>query len=330
MTGRKGERAPARRGALAAVLLALLGLALPAAPAGADPAADWITGLPREPIHVAAWPGGKKVAVCFIFDVEVWGHGQGPNFRSDNAGRDPDVVDEAFRQYAIHWGVPRVARLFKAEGLPLSLAMNAEFPGQEPEVWSQLRGLLPEAPIVAHGLNNSTRLLPLGQGLDAQEAYIRRTLDIFQKYAGQRPRGWSSPSVYPNADTFTASAAAGIRYSLDAMDSDVLSRLKTKAGPLILMPYPPTTVDMGQYLVRFKEARDMERLWIEYIGELVREAAEDPGREATIVTIGIHPFVVGTPNGTAALRRTLDYLKQQKLVWVTDTEAVMAAIGETP
>ena len=321
-----------RRGrfGLGAMTALLLGLGLAAAPAFADPTTDWITGLPREPIHVAAWPGGKKVAVCFIFDVEVWGHGQGPNLRSDNAGRDPDVVDEGFRQYAIHWGVPRVARLFKAESLPLSIAMNAEFPEQEPEVWSQIRSLLPDAPIVAHGLNNSNHLLPLGEGLDAQEAYIRRTLDIFQKYTGQRPRGWSSPAVYPNADTFTASAAAGIRYSLDGMDSDVLSRLTTKAGPLVLMPYPPQPVDMGQYLVRFKDARDMERLWIDYIGELAREAAEDPSREATIVTIGIHPFVIGTPDGTAALRRVLDYLKEQKLVWVTDTEAVMAAIGEKP
>jgi peptidoglycan/xylan/chitin deacetylase (PgdA/CDA1 family) len=96
------------------------------------------------------------------------------------------------------------------------------------------------------------------------------------------------------------------------------------------MPYPPQTVDMGQYLVRFKQASDMERLWIDYLGELAREAEEDPSREATIITIGIHPFVIGTPDGAAALRRVLEYLKQQKLVWVTDTEAVMAAIGEKP
>src|SRR5262249_38662412 len=203
-------------GAVLVLLIALL--QLPAVSAFADPATDWITGLPREPIHVSAWPRGKKVAVCFIFDVEGLGHGQGPNLRSDNAGPDRVVGDEGFRQYAIHWGVPRVARLFKAEGLPVSIALNAEFPEQEPEVWSQIRSLLPDAPIVAHGLNNSTQLLPLGQGLDAQEAYIRRTLDMFQKYTGQRPRGWSSPAVYPNADTFTASAAAGLRHSLDRRD----------------------------------------------------------------------------------------------------------------
>src|SRR5262249_9072232 len=108
-----------RRGSIAGLLALVVAMTLASLPARS--ATDWITGLPRVPIHVAAWPGGKKVAVCFIFDVEVWGHGHGPNFRSDTANRDPDVVDEGFRQYANHWGVPRVAGLFKAEGLPVSI-----------------------------------------------------------------------------------------------------------------------------------------------------------------------------------------------------------------
>ena len=146
--------------------------------------------------------------------------------------------------------------------------------------------------------------------------------------SGRRSRGWSSPSVYPNADTFTASAAAGIAYSLDGMDSDVLSRLVTKSGPLVLVPYPAVTVDMGHYLSRAKEPGDLERLWIDYVAELAREAEADPARQASVVAIGLHPFVVGTPSGAATLRRVLENLKRQKLVWVTDTDAVLAAAGE--
>jgi allantoinase len=108
--------------------------------------------------------------------------------------------------------------------------------------------LVPKAPIIAHGINNSTQLLPLGRGIDAQAVYIRQTLDMIEKDTGVRSSGWSSPSVYPNGDTFTATAGEGIRYSLDGMDSDTLSRLSTKSGPLVLIPYPAVTVDMGQYL----------------------------------------------------------------------------------
>ena len=308
-------------------VLCLLGLFVASA-ASAQTSKDWITGLPREAIPVKAWPGGKKVAVCFVLYVEVWGHDHGPNFRPDMGDRKPDLVDEAFRQYAINWGVPRVGRLFKEMGAPLSLALNAQFPEQNPEVWKALRASVPKAPIVAHGLNNSTDLLPLDKGPDAQRAYIRQTLDMIEKSTGVRSLGWSSPSVYPNAETFAATAAEGIRYSLDSMDSDVLTRLGTQPKPLALLPYPPTVVDMGQYLSRFKEATDLERLWLDYVGELAREATANPDREATVVAIGIHPFVIGSPAGAAAMRRVLENFRKMNAVWVTDVEAVLKAAGE--
>lgn len=309
--------------------IALIGLLLSAGTGNAQ-TKDWITGLPREAITVKAWPNGKKVAVCFVLYVEVWGRDHGPNFRPDMNGRSPDVVDEAFRQYAIDWGVPRVGRLFKEMNAPLSIALNAQFPEQQPAAWKEFRASLPKAPIVAHGLNNSTDLLPLDKGPDAQRAYIKQTLDMIEKSTGVRSVGWSSPSVYPNADTFAATAAEGIRYTLDGMDSDVLSRLATRPRPLVLLPYPPTVVDMGQFLSRNKEAGDLEKLWIDYVGELAHEAAADPDRPATVVAIGIHPFVMGTPAGAAAMRRVLETLRKQNLVWVTNVEAVLAAAGEMP
>ena len=96
----------------------VLGLALLftqplSAPAFAQEGLNWITKFPREPVHVSAWPGGKKVAVSFALFVEEFGFGQGPIFRPDLAARNPDLVNEAFRQYSISWGNLRVGRLFK-------------------------------------------------------------------------------------------------------------------------------------------------------------------------------------------------------------------------
>jgi len=328
MSSKPGARGSAMWASRWAFLLLLFGL-MGSGTAAGQQTSDWITALPRQPIHVQAWPGGKKVAVCFVLYVEDWGYGAGPNFRSDMSGRDPDVVDEAFRQYAIEWGVPRVGRLFQQQRVPLSIALNAQFPAAHPEVWRQFRASVPQATIVGHGINNSTQLLPLSRGLAAQQAYVRSTLDMIEKETGVRPAGWSSPSVFPNGDTFLATAAQGIRYTLDGMDSDILSRLDTPSGPLVMIPYPAITVDMGQYLSRAKEPVDLERLWIEYVTELAQEAAADPTREATVVAIGIHPFVVGTPSGAAALRRVLENLKSQKLVWLTDVQAVYDASGTT-
>ena len=305
--------------------LAVLGMIAPL-PAVAQTAPDWLTGLPRDDLHVKAWPGGKKVAVIFVLYVEVWGPNHGPNLRDDMTSRDPDIVNGAFRQYAIEWGLPRVGRLFRDQDVPLSFALNALFPTSYPKVWRELRATQPQAPILGHGMNNSTQLLPLTQGPAAQAAYIKRTLDMIQRDTGERPIGWSSPSVYPNIDTFSATTAEGIRYTLDGMDSDVLSLLHSPSGTLLQIPYPAVTVDMGHYLTRGLEPVDLERLWIDYVTELAHEASADPRREATVVAIGLHPFVVGTPSGAAAMRRVLQAIRQLDAVWLTDTSTIFKTI----
>jgi allantoinase len=318
------RRAPAF-GFVVAMTFAL-GVQLPVA-AFAQDGIDPVTRFARDPVHVAVWPGGRKVAVSFALFVEEFGFGQGPVFRPDLATRKPDLVNEAFRQYGIDWGIVRVARLFRELDVPLSTVLNAEFPGRHAPVWKEFRAALPNSPIIAHGMNNTSHMLPLGRGIAEQRAYIRRTIDLIAGATGIKPTGWSSPSVYSDADTMRAMAAEGVTYNLDQMDSDVISRLRTPDGSLTLLPYPVVTVDMGQYLARMKTPTEIETLWLDYVSELAREARADPAREATTVVIGIHPFVVGTPDGAAALRRVLLRLKADDAVWLTDTDAILKAAG---
>ena len=306
--------------AIFAFLFALHG---PIGVAAAQGAPDWVTGFPREPVRVAAWPGGKKVAVSFVLFVEQFGFGQGPVIRPDLTSRNPDLTNEAFRQYGITFGNLRVGRLFKELGVPLSIALSAEFPGAQPEIWKEFRASQPTAPIIAHGINNTSQLLPLGRGLAEQKAYIRRTLSMIVGLTGITPHGWSSPSVYSNGDTMQAIAGEDITYTLDQMDSDIISRLETPDGPVVCLPYPVVTVDMGQYLARMKTPAEVEGVWLDYVSELARESRADPAREATTVVIGIHPFVIGTPDGTAALRRVLVRFKMDDAVWLTDTESIL-------
>ena len=315
-----------RAGVVAALVL-LFGAPLPCRITVAQDRTDWVTKFPLDPVHVAAWPAGKKVAVSFVLFVETFGFGQGPVLRPDLAARNPDLVNEAFRQYAVTLGNLRVGRLFQELDVPLSVVLNAAFPGAQPATWKEFRATQPNAPIIAHGINNSTDMLPLGRGIAEQKAYIKRALDLIASTTGVRPTGWSSPSVYSNADTMQAMAAEGLRYNIDQMDSDFISRLKTPDGALVLLPYPTVTVDMGQFLARMKSPTEIETLWLDYVLELVHDAGAYPARGATTVVIGLHPFVVGTPDGAAAMRRVLVRLKKEDAVWLTDTGALLKAAG---
>src|SRR6266705_5177727 len=192
---------------------ALFAVQLPCATLAQD-GADWVTGFPRAPVRVVAWPAGRKAAVSFALFVEEFGFGQGPVYRPDLASRNPDLVNEAFRQYAIDWGIPRVGRLFKELDVPLTVVLNAEFPATHALVWKEFRAAQPNAPIVAHGMNNTNHMLPLGRGLAEQKAYIGRTLELIAGATGVKPIGWSSPSVYSNGDTMQAMAGEGIIYNL--------------------------------------------------------------------------------------------------------------------
>ena len=152
-------------------LLLLLAVAHPAGVLAQD-GTDPVTGFPRDPVHVVAWPAGKKVAVSFVLFVEEFGFGQGPVFRPDLASRNPDLVNEVFRQYAIDWGIARVGPLFQELDVPLSVVLNAESPAAHASVRKEFRAIQPNAPIIAHGMNNSNRMLPLGRGLVKQKVYI--------------------------------------------------------------------------------------------------------------------------------------------------------------
>jgi allantoinase len=75
------------RGFVAGIAL-LLAVHLPSVTLAQD-GIDPVTGFAREPVHVAAWPGGRKVAVGFALFVEEFGLGQGPVFRPDLARNAP-------------------------------------------------------------------------------------------------------------------------------------------------------------------------------------------------------------------------------------------------
>lgn len=88
-------------------------------------------------VQVGGCSQGVPVSGPAVLYVEEWGFGEGPNFRPDMVTRNPDLVNGAFREYGVKWGIPRVAKLFDELDVPLSIPLSARFPENFPQVWQR-------------------------------------------------------------------------------------------------------------------------------------------------------------------------------------------------
>src|SRR5262249_22295350 len=88
-------------------------------PMFAQESADWVTAFPRTQFQYPDWLGGRKVAASYALFVEEFVFAQGRVLRPYLASRSLDLVNEAFRQYAMDWGITRVGGLFKELDVPL-------------------------------------------------------------------------------------------------------------------------------------------------------------------------------------------------------------------
>lgn len=68
---------------------------------------------------------------------------------------------------------PHNVVLFIPDGLRALVVSPGSAPAmaaiRDPSVWKEFRATQPNAPIIAHGMNNSNHLLPLGRGSGGQK-----------------------------------------------------------------------------------------------------------------------------------------------------------------
>ena len=321
----------ARGGAAAALAMLLLVSARDRRYAAGRDRLDVGTAAPRA-VHVRSWPGGKKVAVCFVLYVEEWGPRSGSQlFAADMTARSPDIVNESFRRYAIDFGVERVGQAVPrcrraAERRPSTRSSPNAIRtfGVVFAPWPRRRRLSPSRPQQFH--RASARW---AKGLNAQRGLCSPDPSTcLERDTGVRSQGLvQSQCLSQCARPSPPPAAEGGRLTPWTEWTRTRSRKLTDAIRTASADSPirRRRSTWGQYLTRGKEPADLERLWIDYVDELVSEAEADPARDATVVAIGLHPFVVGTPAGAAAMRRVLRTLLRRKMVWITDVEAVVAA-----
>ena len=271
-------------------------------------------GRPPDP----RWPGGARVAVQFVLNVEegaeqtiLNGDAESEAYLHELPGRPPrvgerDLSVEGMYEYGARAGVWRILDLFSARDLPLTAFAVGRALELNPEVGRASSAAGHE--VAGHGY----RWIDYRTVSEAEERrHIRLTCEIIERICGRRPVGWYTGRVSEHTRRLLREED-GLLYSSDAYNDDLPYWL-TGSPPLLIIPYTLVNND-ARYLLStgFASGDDFFTLLKDGFDQLWHEGARQP----KMMSIGLHGRISGHPARALALARFLDYMQGHDAVWI--------------
>ncbi|RAI42770.1 polysaccharide deacetylase family protein [Rhodoplanes roseus] len=247
---------------------------------------------------------GKTLIVHFLVNVEYWPYDQ-PTPRHiviPPHGRYhvPDLPNFCWSEYGNRAGMPRLLKVFSDRNIPVSAPINANVVDVYPSLAAAMRDAGWE--FVGHGMRQ------LAQGGEADEAtQIRAALDKLESFTGKPTRGWMSPGWSETFETLDHLRAAGVEYVTQWVIDDIPTKLTTKHGDMVSLPYGLDINDSVIFAIE-KHASDEMKLRIrEAIKTFERETRETG--QPRVLPIPLHPHLSGVSHRINHLIEVIDELK---------------------
>ncbi|QBY04504.1 polysaccharide deacetylase [Thalassotalea sp. HSM 43] len=270
---------------------------------------DWSMLSERKAIE---WPQGKNLAVWVNVGLQHFPLDQkGVPFKVPGGMTMPypDLRHYSLRDYGNRVGIYRLLKAFDAYNIKPTFAMNAELAQNNPYLLETICEHGDE--IICHGWNMDS-LHYGGQDKSAEAELVEKSLSTLRELSGQAIRGWLSPAKNQSENTPELLHANGVEYHCDWVNDDMPYRFKTANGDLWSMPLSTELSDQF-ILVNNLHSEDS---WLEQIIDstnmLTREANQQGGR---ILSIQIHPWLMGQPHRIAKLEALLQKLTRREDVW---------------
>ena len=284
---------------------------------------DYVPLPDRKPIQ---WPGGKRLALIFTFNLETWDlikdtdrpyYAGGPAILPDTlAGNVPDYPNFTWREYGQRVGIWRLIELFDEMGVAASCTTNA--------VTLERRRAMADAvlkrgwELLAHNYEQGELLTNFAHDPAAERAVILRSIDAYQKFVGRRPAGWLSSSLRGTLNTAGILAEQGFKFYCDLMNDDQPFMIRTQHGPIVGVPYSNVINDFTM-LTRQGLTTDAYRdQLIEEFDVLYAEGA----KTARIMNVGLHPHVSGRAHRIRAIREFVAHAQKHSGVWWARREEI--------
>jgi peptidoglycan/xylan/chitin deacetylase (PgdA/CDA1 family) len=263
------------------------------------------------------WPDGARVAVSLVINYEEgseYTHGNGDG-RNDGLTEMMYVMEPKYRdlcaesvfEYGSRAGIWRLERLLTAYKLPVTFYACAVALERNPEVGAWIREAGHEP--CSHGW----RWEEVWRLSRAEEAeHIRMAIESIEATTGERPHGWYcryGPSVHTRQ---LLVEEGGFVYDSDAYNDDLPYYVDVGGKQHLVVPYsmtyndakfalPPNYGSPADYLDNLKRGYDL--LW------------EEGETHPRMMSIGLHPRLIGQASRLHALREFIDYVQAKGGGW---------------
>ncbi|HXD51127.1 MAG TPA: polysaccharide deacetylase, partial [Burkholderiales bacterium] len=212
----------------------------------------------------------------------------------------------SWRDYGNRVGIWRFFDMFDEMRLPAAHNTNSWLYEEAPQIFEAIRRRQDE--IVAHGRTNAENLHDFKWEADEARA-IKDVTDTFTRNEGAPPKGWMGAGTYENATTPDLLKEAGYKYLMDWPCDDQPIWMRTRAGPLLCVPYPAEINDSPAIVHRQHSAREFCDMMVDQFDEMIVQCAKEP----LVCNISIHPYIFGQPFRLHPLRAALKHCLEHKL-----------------
>jgi len=265
------------------------------------------------------WPGGARIALNFVINYEEGGentllHGDAaseglmtdvpghPTFAAQEGKRN--LLVESMYEYGSRAGIWRILRLFKqyeVKGTVFAIGMALE---RNPAAAKAMAAAGHE--IATHGY----RWIDYGAFSEAEEKrHLQLAIEAGRETTGERPVGWFIGRGTPQSRRLAAEEG-GFLYDSDAYCDDLPFWAVEAGKSVLVLPYALDTNDMG--FTTSGGFTDSEQFFV-YLRDAFDMLYAEGGR---MMSVGLHPRVIGRPARAQALKRFLEHVRRHDKVWV--------------
>lgn len=261
---------------------------------------------------MVSWPEGKLLALWINVGLQFFPLNQkGIPFKVPGGMTKPypDLRHYSLRDYGNRVGIYRFFKAFDQYGVKPTFAVSTRLAERTPYLIDKIKERGDE--IICHGYHMDA-LHYGGQDKVEETELVKRSIDGLRQISGQAIKGWISPAKNESPNTPDLLAANGITYFCDWVNDEMPYAFQTEYGPITAMPL---STELEDYFIILNNQHSAES-WAEQVCDacdfLLQEAKTQGGR---ILSLNIHPWVLGQPHRIGQLEKVLDYICSKTEVW---------------